>query len=83
MLLRVIFIYPCRLIQRIQPKIMKVNWAPKVDQKAFIARTIEFIFDELTELQEYLGCPNFFIIEIGNKVISPYQSKKDYYKGEE
>ena len=55
---------------------MTKDWEPKQDHQAIIARTIEFISDELAELQEALHCPNSFIVEITNKVISEYQTNE-------
>ena len=55
---------------------MTNDWIPKDEQHAVIARSIEFISDELTELQEALDCPNSFIIAIVNKVLSEYQTNK-------
>ena len=48
---------------------MANDWEPKEEHQAIIARSLEFIFDELAELQEALHCPNSFIVEIANKVI--------------
>ena len=42
---------------------MAQDWEPKEEHKAFIARSIEFISDELAELQEALHCPNSFIVK--------------------
>ena len=53
---------------------MANDWEPKEEHQAIIARSLEFIFDELAELQEALHCPNSFIVEIANKVISEYQN---------
>ena len=46
------------------------DWEPKEEHQPIISRSLEFIFDELAELQEALHCPNSFIVEIANKVIS-------------
>ena len=46
---------------------MAKEWEPKEEHQAVIARSIEFISDELAELQESLGCPNSFIVEIANR----------------
>ena len=43
---------------------MANDWEPKEEHQAIIARSLEFIFDELAELQEALHCPNSFIVEI-------------------
>ena len=55
---------------------MTNDWVPKEEHHAVIARSIEFISDELAELQEALRCPNSFIIEITNKVVSEYQTNQ-------
>ena len=55
---------------------MAKYWEPKEEDNALIARSIEFITDELAELQEALRCPNSFIIEVTNKVVSEYQTNK-------
>ena len=49
---------------------------PKEEHQAIIARSIEFISDEFAELQEVLHCPNSFIVEIANKVISEYKTNQ-------
>ena len=53
---------------------MDKDWEPKEEHLAVIARSLEFISDELAELQESLHCPNSFIVEIANKVISEYKT---------
>ena len=55
---------------------MAQDWEPKEEHKAFIARSIEFISDELAELQEALHCPNSYIVEIANKVLSKYKTNQ-------
>jgi len=52
---------------------MAKNWEAKDEHQAVIARTIEFISDELAELLEALRSPNLFIVAIANKVISEYK----------
>ena len=49
---------------------------PKEEQQAIITRGIEFISDELASLQEALGFPNSFNIEIANKLISKYKTNQ-------
>ena len=51
-------------------------WEPKEEHNAVISRSIEFISDELAELQEAIRCQNAFIVEIANKVVSKYQTKQ-------
>ena len=53
---------------------MAKEWEPKEEHQAVIARSIEFISDELAELQEALHCPNSFIVAIANKVVSEYKT---------
>ena len=53
---------------------MTNDWEPKEEHNAVIARSIEFISDELAELQEAIHCPNAFIVEIVNKIVSTYQT---------
>ena len=53
---------------------MAKEWEPKEEHQAVIARSIEFISDELAELQEALRCPNSFIVEIAYKVVSEYKT---------
>ena len=48
---------------------MAKEWEPKEEHQAVIARSIEFISDELAELQEALHCPNSFIVEIANNCL--------------
>ena len=55
---------------------MSKDWKPKKEHQAIIARSIEFISDEFAELQESLHCPNSFIVEIANKVISEYKTNQ-------
>ena len=55
---------------------MAKDWVPKEEHQAVISRSIEFISDELTELQEATQCPNSFIVEIANKVISDYKTNQ-------
>ena len=55
---------------------MTKEWEPQDEHQAVIARSIEFISDELAELQEALHCPNSFIVEIANKVISEYKTNQ-------
>ncbi len=55
---------------------MSKDWQPKKEHQAIIARSIEFISDEFAELQEALHCPNSFIVEIANKVISEYKTNQ-------
>ena len=55
---------------------MAKGWEPKEEHHAVIARTIEFISDELAELQEALHCPNSFIVEIANRVLSEYKTNQ-------
>mgnify|MGYP001171744746 CR=1 FL=1 len=62
---------------------MTKNWEPKEEQLPVIARTIEFIADELAELQEALGCPNSFIDEIAHRVASPYKTNQNIIRRDE
>ena len=55
---------------------MTNDWEPKEEHNAVIARSIEFISDELAELQEAIHCPNAFIVEIANKITSKYQTNQ-------
>ena len=55
---------------------MNNDWEPKEEHQAVIARSIEFISDELAELQEVLHCPNSFIVEIANKIVSEYKTNQ-------
>ena len=59
-----------------QEKLMAKEWEPKEEHQAVIARSIEFISDELAELQEALRCPNSFIVEIANRVVSEYKTNQ-------
>ena len=54
---------------------MNEKWKPTKEQQIVIARTIEFISDELAELQEELRCPNSFIAEIAENILSPYKTE--------
>ena len=58
-------------------------WEPKEEHNAVIARSIEFILDELAELQEAISCPNSFIIEIANKVVSKYKPNQTIIRRDE
>tara|TARA_Y100001968_G_scaffold252257_1_gene237635 strand:- start:91 stop:282 length:192 start_codon:yes stop_codon:yes gene_type:complete len=62
---------------------MSKDWEPKEEHKAIIARSIEFISDELAELQEALCCPNSFIVEIANKVVSEYKKNQTISRRDE
>jgi len=55
---------------------MAKEWEPKEEHQAVIARSIEFISDELAELQEALHCPNSFIVKIANRVVSEYKTNQ-------
>tara|TARA_B100000902_G_scaffold1854_1_gene2399 strand:- start:121 stop:312 length:192 start_codon:yes stop_codon:yes gene_type:complete len=55
---------------------MTNEWEQKEEHNSVIARSIEFISDELAELQAAIHCPNAFIVEIANKVISKYQTNQ-------
>ena len=55
---------------------MSKDWQQKKEHQAIISRSIEFISDEFAELQEALHCPNSFIVEIANKVISEYKTNQ-------
>ena len=55
---------------------MDKDWEPKEEHLAVIARSLEFISDELAELQESLHIPNSFIIEIANQVVSAYKTNQ-------
>ncbi len=62
---------------------MPKDWEPKEEHQAVIARSIEFISDELAELQEALHCPNSFIVELAYKVISKYQKNEHIIRRDE
>ena len=62
---------------------MTNDWEPKEEHQAVIARTIEFISDELAELQEAIHCPNSFIVDIAHKVVSKYQTNKKIIRRDE
>ena len=62
---------------------MPQEWEPKEEHQAVIARTIEFISDELAELQEALHCPNSFIVEIANRVVSEYKTNQSTTRRDE
>ena len=55
---------------------MTKEWEPKEEHQAVIASSLEFISDELAELKEAIHCPNSFIIEIANRVVSEYKTKQ-------
>ena len=42
---------------------MNKEWEQKEEHQAVIARSIEFISDELAELQEILHYPNSFLLK--------------------
>ena len=42
---------------------MSKEWEPKEEHQAVIARSIEFISDELAELQVALHCPNSLLLK--------------------
>ena len=62
---------------------MTKTWEPKEEQLPLVARTIEFIADELAELQEALGCPNSFIDEIAHRVALPYKTNQNIIRRDE
>ena len=62
---------------------MTKTWEPNQEQLPVIDRTIEFIADELAELQELLGCPNSFIEEIAHRVASPYKTNQNIIRRDE
>ena len=55
---------------------MTIEWEQQEEHNSVIARSIEFISDELAELQAAFHCPNALIVEIANKVISKYQTNQ-------
>ena len=56
---------------------MPEEWHPKNEEhQTVIARSMDFISNELAGLQEALHCPNSFIVEIANKVISEYKTNQ-------
>ncbi len=55
---------------------MTKEWEQKEEHNSVIARSIEFISDELAELQEAIHCPNAFIVEISKKIVSKYQTNQ-------
>ena len=59
---------------------MTKDCLPKEEHQPVSARTIEFISDELAELQQAINCPNSFIIESAKKVVSIYQTKQTNIK---
>ena len=62
---------------------MTNEWEQNEKHNSVIARSIEFISDELAELQEAIRCPNSFILEISNKVVSEYQSNQTIIRRDE
>ena len=62
---------------------MSNDWEPKEEHHDVIARTIEFISDELAELQEATHCPNSFIVQIAHKVVSEYQTNQTIIRRDE
>ena len=62
---------------------MTNDWEPKEEHHAVIARSIEFVSDELAELQEAIRCPNSFIVEIVNKVVSKYRTNQTIIRRDE
>ena len=64
-------------------ELMAKDWEPKEEHLAVIARSIEFFSDELAKLQESLHCPNSFIIEIANQVVSVYKTNQTIIRRDE
>ena len=62
---------------------MANDWEPKEEHQAIIARSLVFIFDELAEFQEALHCPNSFIVEITNRVVSEYETNQTIIRRDE
>tara|TARA_Y100001968_G_scaffold294671_1_gene301415 strand:- start:174 stop:365 length:192 start_codon:yes stop_codon:yes gene_type:complete len=62
---------------------MSKQWIPEDEHFALVSRTIEFISDELDELQEAIRCPNSFIVEITNKIGSKYLSNETIVRRDE
>jgi cob(I)alamin adenosyltransferase len=62
---------------------MPENWELKEEHQAVVERSIEFISDEFAELQEALHCPNSFIVEISNKIISEYKTNQTIIRRDE
>ena len=62
---------------------MTKNWGQKEEHHDVLARSIEFISDELAELQEPIHFPNAFIFEIANKVVSKYQTNQFFIRRDE
>tara|TARA_Y100001968_G_C18932914_1_gene515092 strand:+ start:205 stop:396 length:192 start_codon:yes stop_codon:yes gene_type:complete len=62
---------------------MSEEWEPTEEHQTLIARSIEFISDELAELQEVLRCPNEFIVEIANQVVSKYKTNQTIIRRDE
>ena len=77
---KIYFKYAERNSRWFSRKLINKEWEPKEEHKAVIARSIEFISDELAELQQYLHCPNSFIVEIANRnELSNFAWKLDCY----
>ena len=55
---------------------MAKEWEPKEEHQAVIARSIEFISDEIADLKVALQCPNTFIVEIANRVVSEHKTNQ-------
>ena len=62
---------------------MAKAWEPKEKHQVVIARCIEFISDELAELQEALHFPNSFIVQIANRVEYEYKTKQIFIRRNE
>ena len=52
------------------------NWKPSEEnQSGSISRTFDFFIDELTELQDELGCPDEFICDFLEVVVKHWSPK--------
>ncbi len=57
---------------------MTQPFQPTEEQFDTIARTLEFVGDELRELQQEISCPDSYIAHLVEGILPPYKKKKNY-----
>ena len=56
---------------------MSQPFQPSEEQLDTIARTIEFVGDELRELQGEIGCPDSYIAHLVEGILLPYKQHEN------
>tara|TARA_Y100001968_G_scaffold270393_1_gene261570 strand:- start:166 stop:348 length:183 start_codon:yes stop_codon:yes gene_type:complete len=57
---------------------MTQEFKPSQEQLETIARTLEFVGDELSELQQEINCPDSYIAHLVEGVVLPYKKEEQH-----